>query len=240
MRVDNRPLNQRIADAHWQTVKNSDDRSPLERGIEDKESQLSGKRLHGDKLVLHLAKAEQRRRDDAFDEQERKREHVERRQSELARLQTLLERYEENEAIPVEMIVAVEHAIAQMADPDGCKKTADSMLKACLEVEQQRQDAIAKGIEARLLAVEAEKVALQELQIQHAYVEKPIAKVTLSPGDLDSQARELFSKMSGSHSFEVTDSVYEAIKAHRAGDSAPIAAMIERYGEQPAESEAAE
>lgn len=243
MRIDNRPLIQQIADAHWQPVKKSDNRSDLERGIEEKESQLSGKRLHGDRLVLHLAKQEQRSRDDAFDEQERKREHLERRRTELARLQTLKERYEENESIPVEMIVAVDHAIQQMADPDGCEKTSSDMLKACLEVEQQRQDAIAQGIDARLAAVEAERVALQELQAQYTQVEQPVSKIQLASTTLDEQAKELFAKICTSPEHcDATDSVYESLKSHRAGDSAAIIAAIEHYGEvaaPQAESEAA-
>lgn len=46
-------------------MKKDNDRTPLERGIDDKESQFGGKRLHGDRLTLHLMKQEQRSRDDA-------------------------------------------------------------------------------------------------------------------------------------------------------------------------------
>jgi hypothetical protein len=229
-RPDNRPLNQRIADAHWKTVKQADNRTALERGIEEKESEMSGKRLHGDKLVLHLAKQEQRRRDEAFDERERKREHLERRRSELARLQTLKERYEADESIPMEMLVAVNQAIAQMSDPDGDSIVANEMYRACGLVEQQRQNTIAEEIDYKRSVLEAELAALRNYQFQDE--EKPLTKIQLTSTTLDEQAKELFAKVctSPEHAHS-TDSIYESLKAHRAGNSSAIIAAIEHYAE---------
>ncbi len=238
-RIDNRSINQRISDAHWQTVKKSENRSPLERGIEEKESQMSGKRLHGDKLTLHLMKAEQRARDDAFDESERRNEHLERHRGQIIRLQSLLQSYQENESVPEEMLVSVRKAIAQMSDPDGCQKTANDMFTACGLAEQERRDTIAAEIDYKRSVLEAELVALRNYKFEDQ--EKPVSKILLTSSDLDSQAKELFAKICTSPDHcDAVDSVYESLKSHRAGNSAAIMAAIEHYGEvAPAESEAA-
>src|SRR5690606_10955380 len=125
-RVDNRTINQKVQDANWQPVRKPNNQSPLEQSIQEREGQPS-RILHGDKLALHLLKQEQRKRDEEFDQVERKREYLEKRRTELARLQALKERYEENESIPVEMIVKVDQAIQQMSDPDGSRSVATKM-----------------------------------------------------------------------------------------------------------------
>lgn len=229
-RVDNRSINQKVADANWQPVRKPNNQSPLERAIDEREGKPS-RTLHGDKLALHLLKQEQRKRDEEFDQAERKREHLERYRSQLIRLQTLREKYEENPNIPQEFIVKVDQAIAQVSDPDGCADTAKDMYLTCFAVEQHRQDEIAKGIAHRRSQLEAELEELRSYQIPAEIADTPTTKVRLNSTELNEQAEELFRTLceSTEHSFDETCEVYDALKAHRAGNSAPIAAMLNRY-----------
>ena len=72
--------------------------------------------------------------------------------------------------------------------------------------------------------------------------EQSVAKIKLSSSTLDGQAEELFRSIAAStqHSSDDAFAVHDAVRAHRSGNSGPIAAMIEKYGEVQPESEAAE
>jgi hypothetical protein len=242
-RPDGRTLVRKIQDDNWKPILAVKEQTSLDKAIEDKQRQLREERINRlpqqERIVARL-KGLQADKEESEEFETRRTERIEENRTPIARVQAILERWEADDTTPAEWLVEAQKTLKQLSHPDACKNTAGVMVGEIYKLAQDQRDQQVAGIVAQREQLDAMLAQLTVDQKSIDEPEKPVTKVKLSSTTLSEQGEELFRAIAASphHSTDETFEVHDAVRAARAGNPGPIAAMLARYAE-PVESEVA-